>query len=115
MTYEETMEHVKDSNFRVFQDNVREVQEMMTKKSSFSICPVRKCADYLGRCISSEDERLFRTLHCRKWGDMSPELRDEVKRRVMAILSTPRFTLELPCVDSEVQKRLTLKEKLFKS
>lgn len=114
MTIEETMEHVKDTNFLVFKDNVREVQEMMTKKSFFSICEVQRCAEYLGRCISSEDLRLMHQLHCKQWGDMSPELRDELKRRVMAILATPRFTLELPSTDAELVKRLTLKEKLFR-
>ena len=60
---------------------------------TFYISDLRKLAELLARPVGGADWLAMEPLHCVKWGDMDPTLRQMLREKVLEVLGLPPETL----------------------
>ena len=51
------------------------LHKMLSVKSSFDVCCIRDCSDIAQIVISSERLKVYSSIHCMNWSDMTEEFR----------------------------------------
>lgn len=59
----------------------------MLEGDHFSICDLRSALEITGGKLSTKDEAAFKLLHCVKWKDMPPELRQMTQLKILEVLN----------------------------
>lgn len=75
-------------------ETVRLALRDMFKGSHFDICAVRKCVKITGVVPPEGVMETLSALHCIHWTEMTPEMREEVYRRVLGIFKAEEWQLE---------------------
>lgn len=68
--------------------------KMFRQGGHFDICTVRSCLESASIEAPKEEMDALRPLHCVGWSEMTPEMRTEVQRRVLALFSLPATDLD---------------------
>jgi hypothetical protein len=66
---------------------------MFQRSKFFDICAINNVASLLNVEIPEPTRKLFVTLHCVDWADMTPLLRDSLKEEVLNVLGVSRDVL----------------------
>ena len=87
----------------------------MFKGRHFSICTIDKCIKILGIIPPQSDMDTLSALHCINWSEMTPEFREQVMERVLAVMTHPGFDLSridiLEISEAQKVKRLAFLRK----
>jgi hypothetical protein len=67
----------------------------MFDKDHFSICDLDPIIKMLGVIPNKKDYQALRCIHCVKYSKMSPEFRNQVMEKVLAIVQSPGFDSEV--------------------
>ena len=92
------------------------MQKMFRPSSYFSICAVQECLAVAKIPPPSGILQDLHPLHCVHWGDMTPQFREEVFRRVMGMFSETPMTMEeldIPLIGGTAQGSSTLFQRLL--
>jgi hypothetical protein len=89
----------------------------MFQGTHFSICDLDKLIKITGGIPNAKDYNALSALHCVSWAAMSPELRETVMEKAVALLSSEGFNideLELHFNDEQKVFEMPQKKGLFK-
>lgn len=78
----------------------------MMSGSSFNICTLRDAMQTLGTQGDGAALRILTPLHCIKWHDMPPELREAVPRLIERCLEIPAYQFQITPVSPAEQARV---------
>lgn len=71
---------------------------------TFYTSDVKQIAELLNRQLGGKDWAAMQPLHCVKWGDMGPELRQMMREKVLELLGLPPETITVLTPERPAEK-----------